>query len=167
METTGRIAVTDTSPIIALVSAGVLQVLDELFAQVFVPMSVWQELTVYPKSAEPAALAGLAAFRLVVDVAEVPPLAGTLGPGERQAIAVALAKGALVLLDDGPARAAARRLHVAHVGAIGIVAAATERKLLPVARPVLQHLVTEGFRVDLQLVNDVLTDLGEEPISGG
>jgi predicted nucleic acid-binding protein len=52
-------AVTNTSPVIALVGVGELRLLDALFASVIVPFEVWDELSDKPGATEPAELLAL------------------------------------------------------------------------------------------------------------
>ena len=54
-----RIAITNTSPVIALVGAGALSLLDCLFEHLLVPFEVWEELIAKPDAPEPPALLAL------------------------------------------------------------------------------------------------------------
>lgn len=47
------VAVTNTSPVIALVGVGQLQLFDARFEQVLVPFEVWGELVDKPGASEP------------------------------------------------------------------------------------------------------------------
>lgn len=167
METTRRVAVADASPVIALTSVNLLHLLGRLFSRVLVPSSVWDEVNAHPDAPEALALRQLKEFQLTPDSTDVPQQLRRLGRGEQHAIAVALSLGnAWLILDDGEARTAAARLGLRHIGTIGIIAAATRTQLIPQARPVYQRLVDRGFRIDIRVVNDALTELGEEPIEG-
>ncbi len=159
------LAIADTGPVIALHAIDLLAVLCARFREVRVPLAVWSELTAYPGAPEPRALATLPCVRLVPDVEDVPSDIARLDPGERQAIALALATGGtVVLLDDGAARRVARSRGLAHVGTVGLVALARATGLCASAREPFERLLAGDFRIDRAIVNAVLRDLGEEPL---
>lgn len=159
------IAVADTGPLIALHAVGLLGILCARFREVLVPLTVWSELTALPGAQEPQAVSALPCVRLVPDLDVTPASLVRLDPGERQALAIALATPAtVVLIDDGAARRAARTEGLRHVGTVGLVAAAKEVGLCSSARDQYALLIKSRFRVDLRIVNDVLRDLGEEEL---
>ena len=92
-----------------------------------------------------------------------PPLP-RLDTGEASTLraALALGAGALVLLDDLQARREAQRLGIAITGTAGIVVEARHAGLIPAARPVLVRLAEEGFHLGDDLLQAVLTELGED-----
>lgn len=160
------VAVSDTGPLIALHSVGLLGVLRARFREVLLPLTVWSELSALPGAAEPPAVMALGCVRLVPDVT-VPASLARLDPGEQQALAIAIASTeSFVLIDDGAARRAARALRLRHVGTIGLIAAAKEAGLCVNARDPYAALLATRFRVDLRIVNDVLRDLGEAELPG-
>jgi predicted nucleic acid-binding protein len=53
------VAVTNTTPLIALAGIEQLALLDRLFDRIVVPIEVWTELTAIPDATEPAALLAL------------------------------------------------------------------------------------------------------------
>lgn len=71
-----------------------------------------------------------------------------LGPGEHAALSLALELGgALVLLDDAAARAAANALKVSTTGTLGVLLLAKEQGLIAAVGPVLAELERHGFRI--------------------
>ena len=66
------VAVTDTGPLIALHSVGLLDLLCTGFSEVLVPVSVWLELTALPGALEPPAARALPCLRLVPDFESLP-----------------------------------------------------------------------------------------------
>ena len=113
--------------------AGPLIHLDELasvdllldFAHVLVPQSVWSEVTRHrPHALEPG---GGHLRRTVVEGQEPPALTAlarslVLGPGECEALHLALQQPQLILLtDDAAARLAAEALRISVHGSIGIL----------------------------------------------
>jgi predicted nucleic acid-binding protein len=84
------VAVTNTSPVIALVSIGHFPLLDALFAKVVVSPVVWSELIDKPGAPEPAQLLALNNIAFYPQQ-PIPPEAADLDAGERDAISLAVA----------------------------------------------------------------------------
>ena len=137
------------------------------FTEVLVPLTVWTERPALPGTTEPAAVRRLPCVRIVPDVESLPPAVDDLDPGEQQALAIALGlPGAFVLVDDGDARRVARAERLPLIGTIGLIAVAKAAGLCPSAREKYELLLTTRFRIDVQIVNDVLRDLGEPELPG-
>jgi predicted nucleic acid-binding protein len=149
--------VSNASPLIALEQIGQLQLLEQLFGIVRVPPAVVSEVT--PTVSLPAwirehALAQPVGPRI---------LGASLGPGESEAISLALETEArLVLLDERPARRLAQALHLPVMGTLGILLAAKRRRLLTALRPCLDALLQHDFRVASSLYEDALRAAGED-----
>lgn len=138
------IVVSDTSPVRALANLGLLDLLGKLFGTVYVPPAVAAEL------ASPRGLS------IAVDVQRLDCIAiaqptnqqqlaelgadRRLDPGEREAIALAIEKRALLLMDEraGAKVAAAHGLTV--VGVAGVLIRAKKAGLVPAVAPLLVHL---------------------------
>lgn len=154
------IVVADASPLILLGQVGQLELLRELFGEVLVPRSVWEEAT---DNALPGSEAVTSATWLVVrqDPEGTAPL-DHLGRGEAMAFALARQVGAdLLLVDDLQARKAARRQGVAVRGTLGVLVAAKEAGLVLELRPPIKDLIAAGMRVSDRLVDEVLRAAGE------
>ena len=148
--------VSNVSPLIALQQIGHLQLLEQLFDTVLIPPAVACKVT--PTVALPAWIEqhGLAQ--------PVGPriLGALLGPGESEAISLALEIGAqLVMLDDRPARRLAQALHLPVIGTLGILLAAKRRQLLIAIGPCLDALLQHHFRIAPSLHENVLSAAGE------
>ncbi len=158
--------VSNTSPLQYLYQLGELALLPHLYQQVMIPPAVVQEL------------AAGRALGLALPVPEhvpwvhvqAPPatpvwqVASTLGVGEREALALALAiPHALLLLDDGHARRFGRLLGLRMTGTVGVLARATREGLVPRLAPLLDRLETLGFRLSAQARAMALRLVGEAP----
>lgn len=89
-------------------------------------------------------------------------LAPRLGPGEREAIALALElRPSFVLLDDLPARRAAEELGLTVLGTVGLLLLAKERALVPSVQSLLDELIALDFRVSPRLYRAALVRAGE------
>ena len=151
--------VCNTSPLIALWQIGQLDLLRDLFATVLIPPAVSAEVSPgvpsLPPWVVPAALAQ-----------PLPPtvLTAALGPGESEAIALALERSARVLiLDDLTARGLARLLGVPIIGTVGVLLAAKRRGLITTVRTCLDELDAFHFHVSPPLREQALRDAGETP----
>ena len=74
------------------------------------------------------------------------------GPGEAEAIALALEKGMRIILDDRKARGVAARLGLSITGTVGLLVKAKEAGLIPAVRPFLASLEDNNFHVSRDLV---------------
>lgn len=153
--------VSNTSPLIYLHRLGRLGLLPRLFGKIIVPLQVEQELArgqelgrdVPDIRAQPWAEIRRAAANH--DYAE-------LGPGESGALDLARAlTSAIVILDDGAARAWATRLGIRCVGTVGILIEAKRRNLLERIAPDLDRLAKLGFRLAPALRQRALAECGE------
>jgi predicted nucleic acid-binding protein len=159
-------AVFDTSPLILLDSLGYLPALRELHPAILIPEAVARELEVRPGRPGSGAR-GMEWVELreapedaLRRVGEGPP---SLDPGEAAAIAVALAEGATVVVDDFRGRERARRLGVPLTGTLGEILA-LHRRGLALREPAadLEALRQAGMYLPEDLRRRVLEELREE-----
>jgi uncharacterized protein len=161
------VAITNTSPVSALVGVGHLDLLAALFAKVIVPLEVWDELRRGPDAAEVlAALLCLPNGAVQPNVHPAPVEAAALHAGELAAISLALANPeAWVLLDDGPARKIARRLGLHVVGILGVLIEAKRQDFIAEVRPILENLVAQGFHLSPAIITAALEASGEGAVT--
>lgn len=141
--------VCNTSPLLVLAKIQRLDLLTRLYARLIIPGAVLDEIGVKADDAAAQIQALVATPPVTLQRATPQALAGLpvdLGPGEREAIALALETAAdLVVLDDQ----AGRRLAQAHglqvTGTVGVLVEAQARGLLPALRPELDRLRAVGF----------------------
>jgi predicted nucleic acid-binding protein len=88
--------------------------------------------------------------------------ARAIGPGEREALALALEHGgATLVVDERRARRIAERLAVPIVGTAGLLVAAKRAGLIDAVSPVLDRLRHDGFFLDDEIVRLTLTEAGK------
>jgi len=147
--------VSNSSPIIALDRIRQIELLRALFDRVTVPPAVVTEVW----SSTPIS----DWFDVVTPTPPVAlVLSATLGPGEREAIALAVELQAnTILLDDRPARRAADALGLNVVGTLGVLTACKRKGVVGAMRPLIDELMANGFRVASDLAERVLRDAGE------
>lgn len=129
------IVVSDATPLISLMKASKLWILEPLFQEVLIPEAVYRELTTNHKFQEEASQIINSRFIKVVSVNQgiVDDLrnASGLDQGESEAIAYANEKGGDVLLmDEARGRQVAKTLNLYVMGTIGVLLFAYEDSLL-------------------------------------
>jgi predicted nucleic acid-binding protein len=152
--------VSDTSPLCYLLLIGEISVLPALFERILVPRAVAAELS------HPAAdrrlqdwIANPPHWLEIRDAPRPPLELDRLGPGESEAIALAEAVGAdLLILDERKARKAAAERGLAVTGLLGLLADAAERGSIDLA-DTLDRLRRTNFRADPGLFKLLLEKL--------
>jgi predicted nucleic acid-binding protein len=117
----------DASPLIFLAGSDLLELLDRPEWDVEIPAAVRAEIVRRGiGDATVRALATAGWIRSAEAVAVPDEISSEdLGPGESEALALAMSRpGSLLVIDDGAARRAADRLSVRVVGTLGLVLAA-------------------------------------------
>lgn len=161
-----KIVLVDASPLIGLARAGGLPWLRKLYRTVSITKAVRGEAVgarVLTGSVAISAALKQGWIRVLRQEWSEPPLP-QLDAGEASTLraAVAHGAGALVLLDDLQARREAQRLGIAFTGTAGVVVEARRAGLIKAARSVFERLADEEFHLDRELVEAILTELGED-----
>lgn len=85
-------------------------------------------------------------------------------PGERETIALGLAKtDPLLILDDAAARAYAQSLGIRFTGTLGVLVKAKQSGLITAIRPYLDQLDKLGFYLGMHVRARILSLAGESP----
>ncbi|MBI2896576.1 MAG: DUF3368 domain-containing protein [Deltaproteobacteria bacterium] len=160
-----NVAVTNTSPVIALWRVEALHLLAELFGRVIVPADVSAELLARDDAIHEALFEfGHLEFGVLPTRIVLPGL----GLGESSAIEIARrTPDSIVVLDDSRARKTARELGLTVTGTIGVLMSAKRRGLVREIRPLALRLRAQGFHLRPDLVDQALASVGERPISPG
>lgn len=141
--------VSNSSPLIALEQIGQLELLRELYRAILIPEAVSNEI------AESVAPRDWLQTRSVTAPVPLETQRSAIGPGEREAIGLALqVQAAAILLDDDPARRLAIQLGLPVIGTAGILLIAKERKLIPAVKPHLDALLAKRFFLGSQTYKD-------------
>lgn len=160
------IVVSNTSPIINLAAIGACDLLRQRYSTINIPPAVAYEIVVRGHG-QPGAAEVPAAPWIVVHpvgstaaVVQANPL---LNPGEAEAIALAVAMPAdLLLIDERQGRHTAAALGVPITGVLGILLDAKQRGLIPALRPMLDALRQQaGFWIRDDLYHQVVQMSGE------
>jgi len=144
--------VSDSTCLICLERIGQLELLPSLFEPFFVPPEVHKEFSVTPSWLQvqaPKNITLVQALRWVID------------EGEAEAIALAVERKCLLIVDDRKARGWARRLGIRVIGTIGVLLKAKRAGLIDSVKPLLERLKSAGFYLTQELEQEALR-LAEE-----
>ena len=150
--------IADASPLIALHQLDHLALLERLFTEVSIPLAVAQEVS----PSLPVLPAWIRIRQLSRPIDQV-ILRAALGRGETEALGLAKELAAeLVILDERAARQLAFDLGLAVAGTAGILARAKRTGFIPAVRPLLERLLSLGFRISPAITARLLADAGEQ-----
>ncbi len=153
--------VSDTTPLINLVGVGLLDLLPQIYGEIFIANAVYEEYTVGIRENDPD-LTSLPWLHVVPVFQQDPFLTKQLGAGEAATIALALrVQARAVLLDEQMARRIAREYGLPIVGTLGILLAAKEEGLLPAIKPIVDEMVSQGRHISERLRAQVLAAANE------
>ena len=149
-----RPTVANSSCLIALKSAGHLDILAKLYRMVTVPSGVARECG--------GPLPEWTDVRPFQNQAMCQSLKIQLGHGEAEAITLASELSAVrIILDDKKARRIARQLMLPVTGTMAILIRAKEQGIIRQVRDVIDALRRAGFYTSDELVEEVLREAGE------
>ena len=159
-----RVAV-NSSPLIFLAKLKLLNILNELFDEVYITDAVYHETVVEGAGHEEAIDIENAGFlkrasgrnqRVVKFLLEM------IDHGEAETIAFALENEVdLIVLDDKDARKVARGFGVRVTGTLGLLLLAKRRGFISQIAPYVEELRRNGFRISDEVVKRILREAGE------
>lgn len=120
------IIISDTTPILSLLKANQLELLQKLYKTVLVPRAVYRELTgnpAYIAEAEIIKKVDFLSVAIIENVKSVNILRSVTGldEGESEALIMYDEQGAdLLLMDEHKGRSVAKQLKIRHIGTAGI-----------------------------------------------
>jgi len=159
------IVIADAGPIVALSIVGQLDILGRLFGKVLVPGAVYREVVIEGRGRPGADELAQASWVERVDVAPPPDalLAEELGPGEAEAITLAVRRRAdLILIDERKGRRIATlAYHLRVKGTAGMLVLAKQLGLISSVRPLLEALRGGGYYIAENLMELASREVGE------
>ena len=158
--------VANSSVLIALSTLSQLELLKDLFGEVFIPKAVWREVVedgMGRVGAEAVRAArGWLKEREVKQEALKRVLSTFIDEGEAEAIALALEFDALVLLDEKDAKKFAERTGVKVLGTVGLLILVKRQGIVKSLRNELDELKMVGFRLSSEIYEKALETVGED-----
>lgn len=160
------IVVSDTTPLIGLASIGRLELLLQLFGEVYIPQAVYDETVTFGREEGIAKQAVASADWIhVVEVKNrlaVGILLDEMDLGEVETIILAEEINAdWVLMDEKKGRRKLKQLNLPKIGTIGILLKAKQLGLIPTLKSEIEKLQNSSFAVSQSVVSEVLKLAGE------
>lgn len=156
------IVISDTSSISNLIQIGRLDLLHQLFGQIIITTSVFEELSVIEIQRQALLEISWIEIKTPHNQTLVNSLLKDLDVGEAESIVLAIELGAKhLIIDEFKGRIVAENLGINIVGVLGILIMAKNNGLIPVVKPIIEELLQVGFRLNQQLIAKVLNKLDE------
>lgn len=153
-------AISNSSPLILYARIGRLSLLQAAFGELVIPPAVHAEVAGAAGRAGADEVAGAAWIRVqhLTQSRIGRDLMAGLGPGEAEAIALAIEIGGIlpVLVDDADARREARRHGLAVLGSAGALQVAKSAGAIVAVRPLLDELRSAGLFLTDRVYDEVL-----------
>ena len=158
-----KIVIADASTLIGLSWIGKLNLLREIYGEVVIPQSVYDEVATESKYGSGIIItAKYLKVEKVTDTKAIELFLGYLGRGEAEVLTLSKEKKAdLILIDEKKARKAARRAGFDVVGVLGLLLEAKNRALIPAVRPFIEELNKQGFRLSKKVTERTFKEAGE------
>lgn len=164
------IVISDTTPILSLLKANRLELLEMLYQMVIVPKTVFEELTCnveYKDEREEITNCHFLSVEKVSDIESVDVLRNATGldAGESEALVLYQEKKADVLLiDERKGRGVAKKMCIEYIGTVGILMQAFDKKIITAeeTKDILGKLLSCDIRLSRKLCNKVLAYIGLE-----
>lgn len=154
----GKIVIADASTLIGLSRIGQLSLLKKLFGEVIIPRGVYDEVAIERKKG--SHVFKKSTYLIIKDVEDrvsTDFLMASFGKGEAQVLALAKEKKAdLILLDEKRARKTARRAGFKVMGILGILVISKDKGFIPLVKPFIEELNSQGFRLSEKVMKITL-----------
>ena len=143
--------ISDSTTLITLLDLGKLELLTNLFAKVFIPQTVYEEVIYKYKPEFPS-------FLEIIEVEKdelLEDLLLLLDKGESEAIALARQKNLPLIIDEKKGRKIASRLQIEIIGLLGIIYLNIKKNYITKneAEEFLQIAINHGYRISQKLIN--------------
>lgn len=158
------IVVSDAGPIFSLAIANQLELLSELFDEIYIPKAVWQEVIRDRTTEHYQRVVDYFADR-IKEISGANNLTFVMDYGESEAVILYNELAAnFLLIDDRKARDIAENFGVNCIGTIGILSTAREKEIIDELKPIFELFLERKRYYSLALLNMILRKHGEEEI---
>ena len=160
------IVVSDTTPLIGLASINRLEILRELFGEVYIPQAVYAETVTHGRTTGNARRdVQRARWIHVVQVQNRPAvniLLDEMDSGEAETIVLAGERKAdWVLMDERKGRRKLSQLNVQKIGTVGVLLKARQLGMISSLKTEIENLQKQGFAVSQMIIDGVLKIAGK------
>lgn len=164
------IVVSDTTPILSLLKADRISLLEELYKIVVVPKAVFAELTGNAAYEDEKRELVNCSFILVEEVSNMDSVdilrnVTGLDAGESEALVLYREKKAdILLIDEHKGRGVAKKMSVEYIGTVGVLMLAFDKGIITAeeTKGILEKLLLCDIRLSRKLCNKVLAYVGLE-----
>ena len=157
-----RRVVVNTTPLIALSEIGKLNILKDMYGEIFIPKAVYDEVKLEPAYSE---VNSSLDWINVVDIDNnvyAKMFCTRLHAGEVEAIMYAIdTKADLIVLDDKLARKTAKYMGLTVTGTLGVVIKAKEIGYIEAVKPIMNMLIQNGLYISADVQKMVLDMVDE------
>jgi hypothetical protein len=152
------IIIADSSPLIALALIEKLNLLEQLYKELYFPAAVFKEVAETEKPfAKELQLFLHGKVKNVENILAVEMLSGDIGAGEAEAIVLSLEqKPSAVLIDDLKARRFAKMNGLDVIGTMGILLKAKKAGLIQKIKPLIATLLLKDIRISSKIIEITL-----------
>ena len=152
------IIISDSSPLISLAVIGKVNILDNLYKEIYVPTAVHNEVVKADKPfARELKLFLNGRTKSVKNRMAVEMLSGDIGAGEAEAIVLALEQQpCIALIDDLKARRFAKMKGLKIIGTMGILLKAKKEGFIKEIKPLISELLLSGIRISTKIIEITL-----------
>ena len=159
------IVIADAGPIFSLAVIDRLDLLDLLFRDVKIPRAVWEEITLNKSTSIYKKINNYFKNR-VCDIKGFNELNFILDYGESESVILYNEIQAdFLLIDDKKARNIAENLGINCIGTIGVLTVSKNKGFVKELRPLFELFLEKKRFYSLNLLNHVLTQQNEEPLT--
>ena len=149
--------ISDSTTLIILIDLDRVELLSNIFSKVYVPQSVFEEVTFKNHSILPE-------FMEVIEVEQeelLNDLLLLLDRGESEAIILAKQKNLPLIIDEKKGRKIAANLKINIIGMLGIIYLNVKRNYIQKneAEEFIQIAIDHGYRISQKLINEMLSKI--------
>ena len=157
------LVVSDTSPITNLIQIDLLHILKDVYGQIIIPQTVYEELCEIQAQKQLLDQQSWIHILAAQNTLLVSSLEIELDSGESQSIALSIELNAdFLIIDEIKGRKKAESMGIKIVGLLGTLLKAKDLGIIPEIKPFIEKLTNEvGFHINPLLKNRVLEIAGE------
>jgi len=155
-----RVVIVNSTPIIALLEIGYIEILKDLYSEVIIPEAVRDEITIKDERV----LDNYAWIKVnaIKNIAAKDTFISSLHDGEVEVMILAKELNSdLVIIDDSLARRHAKHQGITVTGTVGVLLRAKHNGVIDSVKPLLDSLVNSDFYISENIINEVLKLAGE------
>ena len=159
-----KIVIADAGALISLGHIGQISLITDVFGDFYLVRAVWNELQNYTHPGfDYNILKDLE--QKVLDINKTNFLANIMDYGESESLLLYLEiKADYLLIDDRKAREIAEDLGINCIGTLGLLIKGKQKGLIKELRPFFEQFLKAGRFFSINLLNQVLYELGEETL---